>query len=90
MSIEKRIEELEKRTGVSKREFVIVVAYTEEVDGHQQGHPRDYTQEEYDRALEAYIKKHGKEEILQFSSGRMVNSKSGCSSIQRKQLARPI
>ncbi len=58
MSIEKRIENLEERTG-GKRQVVIVVVYTEEVDGRQQVHPRDYTQEEYDQALASYENKHG-------------------------------
>ena len=57
MSIEKRIENLEERTG-GKRQVVIVVVRAEEVDGRRQVHPRDYTQKEYDQALASYKAKN--------------------------------
>ncbi len=57
MRIEKRIENLEERTG-GKRQVVIVVVRAEEVDGRRQVHPRDYTQKEYDQALASYKAKN--------------------------------
>ena len=55
MSMEKRIEKLEKRTGAGKQ-VVITVRY--------KGDDTEPTETQWEAAVEAFIKKHGEQDII--------------------------
>lgn len=56
MSIEKRIEELEKSTGTRKSQVVVTVRY--------EGDDTQPSEEAFDQAVEAFIKKNGEQDIM--------------------------
>ncbi|MBI2836082.1 MAG: hypothetical protein HYX85_00110 [Chloroflexi bacterium] len=64
MGLERRVEKLEGRTGARKR-YVIVV--------QRNGDESRYTRGEFDRALDAFIMKHGERDgppVLYWANGQ--------------------